>query len=121
MVMRFDGNAICVNHALSLPSCSASTVWTWAAVEQLKRLEHDRPQSARANHRTTLAAYFPQHPPVTVTDAAAKIAEVTGMVRKATQVRQFLRALGMQPMQVDMLPAKADVEAPEAFKKRPGA
>ena len=54
-------------------------------------------------------------------EAAAKIAELTGMMRKPTQVRQYLRALGMKPMKVGMLPAKADVEAQEAFKKKPGA
>ena len=39
------------------------------------------------------------------------------MARKPTHVRQFLKALGMQPRTVGMLPAKADIEAQEAFKK----
>ena len=90
-------------------------------VEQLKRIDHYRPQSELANYRTTLEAYFQQHPPATVAEAAAKIAELTGLVRKPTQVRQYLRALGMKPMKVGMLPAKADVDAQEAFKKKPGA
>jgi transposase len=90
-------------------------------VEELKRIDHYRPQSQLANHRATLEAYLQQHPPATVAEAAAKIAEVTGIVRKPTQVRQFLRALGMKPMKVGMIPAKADVEAQEAFKKKPGA
>lgn len=90
-------------------------------VEQLRRIEHYRPHSELTNHRPTLEAYFQQHPPATVTEAAAKIAELTGIVRKPTQVRQYLRALGMKPMKVGMLPAKADVEAQEAFKKKPGA
>ena len=54
-------------------------------------------------------------------EAAAKIAELTGIVRKPTQVRQYLKTLGMKPMKVGMLPAKADVEVQEAFKKKPGA
>jgi transposase len=90
-------------------------------VEQLKRIEHYRPHSELTNHRPTLEAYFQQHPPTTVAEAAAKIADLTGIVRKPTQVRQYLRALGMKPMKVGMLPAKADVEAQEAFKKKPGA
>jgi hypothetical protein len=49
--------------------------------------------------------------------AAAKIADLTGIVRKPTQVRQFLKALGMKPRKVGMIPAKADVEAQEALKK----
>ena len=90
-------------------------------VEQLQRIDHYRPHSELTNYRTTLEAYFQQHPPATVVEAAAKIAELTGIVRKPTQVRQFLRALGMKPMKVGMLPAKADVDAQEAFKKKPGA
>jgi transposase len=90
-------------------------------ITQLQRIDHYRPHSELANHRPTLEAYFHQHPPATVAEAAAKIAELTGIVRKPTQVRQYLRALGMKPMKVGMLPAKADVEAQEAFKKKPGA
>jgi transposase len=90
-------------------------------ITQLKRIDHDRPHSALANHRTTLEAYFHQHPPATVAEAAAKIAELTGIVRKPTQVRQYLRALGMKPMKGGMLPATADVDAQEACKKTPGA
>ena len=90
-------------------------------VEQLKRIDHYHPHSELTNYRTTLEAYFQQQPPAPVVDAAAKIAELTGMVRKPTQGRQFLRALGMKPMKVGMLPAKADVDAQEAFKKKPGA
>jgi transposase len=90
-------------------------------VEQLKRIDHDRPQRELANDRTTREAYLPQHPPATVAEAAAQIAEVTGMVRQPTQVRQLLRALGRKPRHVGMIPAKADVDAQEALKKKPGA
>jgi transposase len=87
-------------------------------ITQLKHIEPYRPHSELTNYRTTLEAYFHQHPPATVAEAAAKIAELTGIVRQPTQVRQYLRALGMKPMKVGMLPAKADVEAQEAFKKK---
>ena len=79
-------------------------------ITQLKRIDHYRPHSELANHRTTLEAYFHQHPPATVAEAAAKIAELTGIVRKPTRIRQYLQALGMKPMKVGMLPAKADVK-----------
>ena len=90
-------------------------------VEQLKRLDHHRPPSELAHDRTTREASCQQPPPATVAEAAAKIADVTGMVRQPTQGRQFWRALGRKPLQVGMLPAQADVEAQEAFKKKPGA
>ena len=90
-------------------------------IEQLKQIEHYRPQSELAPHRPILEAYFQQHPPATVAEAALKIAELTGVVCKPAQVRIFLRALGMQPRKVGMIPAKADVEAQEGFKKKSGA
>jgi transposase len=85
--------------------------YVMGAIEQLKQLDHYRPQSALAQHRTTLEAHFREHPPASVAEAAAQIAELTGIVRKPTQVRQFLKALGMHPRQVAMIPAKADVVA----------
>jgi hypothetical protein len=72
--------------------------------------------SELAQHRTTLEAHFREHPPASVAEAAAHIAERTGIVRKPTQVRQFLKALGMHSRKVAMIPAKADVVAHEAFK-----
>ena len=87
-------------------------------IEQLKQSEHSRPQSQLHPHRPTLEAYFQQHPPATVAEAAAKIEALTGIARKPTQVRPFLRALGLKPLKVGMIPAKADVEAQETFKKK---
>jgi len=89
-----------------------------AGIEELKRLEHYRPQSELQRHRPMLDVAFTQHPPATVTEAAARIEALTGIVRKPTQVRQFLRSLGMKPLKVGMIPAKADVAAQEAFKKK---
>ena len=94
------------------------TAYAMGGLEELKRLEHYRPQSALQEHRPTLEGYFQQHPPATVAEAAAKIEALTGIVRKPTQVRQFLGSLGMKPLKVGMIPAKADVEAQERFKKK---
>lgn len=91
--------------------------YVMGAIEQLKQIDHDRPQSELAPHRTTLEAHFREHPPASVAEAAAHIAALTGIVRKPTQVRQFLKALGMHPRKVGMIPAKADIVAQEAFKK----
>jgi transposase len=87
------------------------------AIEQLKQIDHYRPQSALAQQRTTLAAHYREHPPASVAAAAAQIAELPGIVRKPTQVRQFLNARGRHPRKVAMSPAKADVVAPAAVKK----
>lgn len=89
-------------------------------IEQLKHCEPRQPRSALYQHRTTIEAELQQRPPATVAEAAARIEALTGIARKPTQVRQFLKALGMKPRKVGMIPAKADVEAQEAFKKKSG-
>ena len=58
-----------------------------------------------------------QHPPATVAEAAEKIAELTGVRRKPTQVRQFLKRLGMAPRKVAAIPAKVDVAVQKEFKE----
>lgn len=93
------------------------TAYVTGGIEQLKHFEPRRPRSALHPHRTTIEAEFQQRPPATVAEAAARIEALTGIVRKPTQVRQFLKALGMKPRKVGMIPAKADVDAQEAFKK----
>jgi transposase len=82
-------------------------------IEPLKQIDPSRPQSALAPHRLLLEAYIQQHPPAMVAEAAAKLAELTGVVRKPTPVRIFWRALGMPPRKVGMISAQADVAAQE--------
>jgi hypothetical protein len=66
-------------------------------------------------HRQPLEADFQQRPPVTVAEAAARIAAPTGIAHQPTQVRQFLKALRRPPRTVGMIPAKPDVEAQETY------
>ena len=47
----------------------------------------------------------------------AVIEEITGIKRSEPQVRQFLKSMGMECRKVGMIPAKADVEKQEKFKK----
>ena len=93
------------------------TAYVTGGIERLKHREPRRPRSALHRHRLTIEATFQQRPPATIAEAAARIEALTGIARKPTQVRQFLKVLGMQPRKVGMIPAKADVEAQEAFKK----
>ena len=86
-------------------------------VQRLKQLHLYQPKSELQEQRSTLEAYFVTHPPATVAEACAKIKELTGLERQPTQVRQFLHSLGLKPRKVGALPAKADVEAQEQFRK----
>jgi len=61
-------------------------------------------RSALDGHRASLEAYFREHPPRTVKDALHVLAERTGIRRGPTQVRRFLRRLGLQPRRVAAVP-----------------
>src|SRR6202035_4325896 len=54
--------------------------------------------------RTSLEEYFHQHPPRSVREAQRLIEERTGIRRGATQVRRFLRRLGLAPRRVAAVP-----------------
>ena len=49
-------------------------------------------------------------------EASRRIEQLTGLKRGPTQVRQFLKSLGMKVRKVGQIPAKADVEAQDRFK-----
>src|SRR6266545_532962 len=86
-------------------------------IEALKHINFYRPSSALETHRTTLEAYFRDHPPTTIAEAAAVIERLTGIQRKPTQVRVFLRNLGLKRLKTYAVPDKTDTERQEVFKK----
>lgn len=64
-------------------------------ISKLKKLTFNRPQSELKKHQESLEIYFREHPPKTLAHAAAKITELTGIVRSPEQVRHFLKSMGM--------------------------
>jgi transposase len=85
---------------------------------QLTKVRVSSRKSTLQAYRGTLEAYWVAHPPATVAAAHATIATLTGIQRGPTQVRQFLHALGMKPRTVGTIPAKAEGEVQEEYKKK---
>jgi transposase len=85
-------------------------------MEKLQEVPSSRRHSELADYRVLMAADFRHRPPASVAEAAQRIEQLTGLKRGPTQVRQFLKSLGMKPRKVGQIPAKADVEAQAAFK-----
>jgi len=54
--------------------------------------------------RASLEEYFDQHPPHTVQEAQQVIAQRTGIRRGLTQVRRFLKRLGLKPRKACAIP-----------------
>ena len=90
-------------------------------VEALKQLHFHCPQSALSAYRDTIEAQIRAHPPQTINEAVAMLAALTGIKRSPTQVRLFLKHLGLQRRKVGLLPAKGDPEVQEEYQKKVGA
>src|SRR4051794_24671869 len=50
-------------------------------IAELQRVRFRRPHSELDDHATSLADYFREHPPATIKEARAQIAELTGIER----------------------------------------
>ncbi len=86
-----------------------------SGLEKLKELNFYQPTSELNAHREEIKAEFEAHPPATANEAAERIEKLTGIRRSPTQVREFLKRMGMKWRKVGHIPAKADPERQQAF------
>lgn len=86
-------------------------------IQKLKEVNHYKPKSELESHKTSIEEYFREHPPASIPEAVHRIEQLTGIKRSPTQVRQFLKSIGMERRKVGMIPSKADTDEQEAFKK----
>lgn len=84
-------------------------------IEALKKVSFRQPTSALDEHRDTLEAEFKKRPAKSINEAAERIDKLTGIRRSPTQIRQFLKKLGLKRLKVGHVPAKADPEKQQAF------
>ena len=86
-------------------------------VDALRKIKFNRPQSQLVAYKESLEKYFTENPPSSISEAAAKIKELTGIERKETQVRKFLKSIGFRCLQVGVVPAKALTEEKKTSKR----
>jgi len=87
-------------------------------LEKLKEINFFQPESELDPHRQSLKQYFRQHPVSSINEAIYKIEKLTGIKRSPTRVRHFLKKMGFNCQKVGMIPAKADPDVQESFKKK---
>jgi len=103
-------------------------------IEALKKSEYRGRASELNEHAETLKEYFEKHPPATVKQAQAAIEKLTGIRREYSQVRAFLKRLGMRHRKMGTVPGHVDDakkknsanswrgnSIPESMKPRPAA
>ena len=69
-------------------------------------------------YASTLQGEFARHPPATIGEAAARIKELTGLERSVDAVGNWLKKQGLSRRKVGSVPAKADADKQEEFKKK---
>jgi transposase len=73
-------------------------------LDGLRRWDPNRPESELAAFRDLIRAFFEKQPACTVAEAGERIFELTGLRRSPTQVRKFLKNLGLKFQRVRMVP-----------------
>lgn len=122
-VLLLKSNGLSHKHIARITRVSVNTVTSYVrayhkgGIDQLKQVNFYKPRSPLSDHRATIEAYFVEKPPATIKEAIEVIAQLTGIRRSATQVRVFLHSLGLRRRKVGMIPAKADIQQQDAFKK----
>ncbi|MGE0084227.1 MAG: IS630 family transposase [Desulfococcaceae bacterium] len=86
-------------------------------INKLKEINFYKPQSEMTEYKSSIEAYFKEHPPASIKEAMAKIEELTGIHRSENRVREFLESIGLKRRKVGMIPAKADPDKQEVFLK----
>jgi transposase len=76
-------------------------------IEGLQRLDYHGQPSALNEHGASVEAYFRSHPPKNLSEAQAKIAELTGIKRSPSQVSAFMTRIGMKRRKVGYVPGKS--------------
>lgn len=88
-------------------------------LEGLRHWDITGPVSDLVAHTTAIRATFTQQPVRTIAEACDRIAQVTGVRRQPTQVRQFLRGLGLQWQRVRALPVPPKKVSRNTSRSRP--
>jgi transposase len=83
-------------------------IYKAGGIESLKELKYLQPESELTEFENSIKAEFIKQPPLTVKEAASRIASMTGIKRSLTQVRSFIKNMGMSYRKTGHIPAKAD-------------
>jgi len=87
-------------------------------IEALKHREPHRPKSELDEHKLSIEEEFRQRPPASSKEAGERIFQLTGIRRGNTQVKAFIKRLGLKFRKPGGIPAKADLAAQEEFLKK---
>jgi len=90
-------------------------------IEELKKIDCKGQPSELNKYSDILKEHFEKHPPSTVAEAQDVIEKLTGIKRSPTQIREFMKRVGLRCLKVGYVPGKAveseKMEAIETYRK----
>lgn len=75
-------------------------------LDGLKETKYKGQPSELSKHIIEIKEYFKNNPPSSTAEAQAKIEEITGIKRSPTQIRLFLKKMGMSCRKLGVVPGK---------------
>jgi transposase len=88
-------------------------------LDGLRRWDPNRPQSEMVAYRELIRESLEEQPVHTVAEACERIFRLTGLRRGPSQVRQFLKDLGLKFQRVRVIPVAPQKTWPSTSKSRP--
>ena len=88
-------------------------------LDGLRRLNVKRPVSELTAYRDIIRASFEEQPVCTIAQACDRIEKLTGLRRGPTQVRKFLKDLGLKWQRIRAIPVPPKKTWPSTFKPKP--
>ena len=87
-------------------------------IELVTKIESNQPVSELEKYQTSLIEEFTLRPPASAKEAAARCQKLTGIERSPERMRVFMKKMGMKFRKTGAIPAKADLDKQEEFKKK---
>ena len=88
-------------------------------LDGLRRLNVKRPVSELTAYRDIIRASFEEQPVCTIAQACDRIEKLTGLRRGPTQVRKFLKDLGLKWQRIRAIPVPPKKTWPSTFEPKP--
>ena len=88
-------------------------------LDGLRQWNLKRPMSEMAAYRDLIRASFQKQPAVTIAEACERIFQLTGLRRGPSQVRQFLKDMGLKFLRVGPIPVPPKKPWPSTSQSKP--
>ena len=125
LVLWLSHNGVTRQKAAEIAGVGRATVQRFVAafrdggLDGLRRWDPNRPKSEMAAFRESIRESFEKQPVRTVAEAGQRIFQLTGLRRGPSQVREFVKGLGLKYQRVRMVPVPPKKTWPSTSKPSP--